>query len=64
MGVWMAVRGHPLRHNLEMSSTAVVAALLLIVAYRWFGFAPKSSIPCWFGQVIFQCGPSCALMGA
>jgi hypothetical protein len=64
MGVWMAVRGHPWRHNIEMSSTAVVAAVLVIVAYRWFGFAPASKPPGWFGQVAFQCGPSCALMGA
>lgn len=64
MGVWMAIRGHAWRHNLEMSSTAVVAALLLIAAYWWFGFAPKSSVPGWFGQALFQCGPSCALMGA
>lgn len=63
MGVWMAVRGHPWRHNIEMSSTAVVVALLLIVAYWWFGFVPKTSIPGWFGQVLFQCGPSCVLMG-
>jgi hypothetical protein len=64
MGAWMAVRRHPLRHNIEMSSTAVVVALLLIAAYRWFGFAPATTIPGWFGQVTFQCGPSCALMAA
>jgi hypothetical protein len=64
MGVWMAVRRHPLRHNIEMSSTAVVAAVLLIAAYRWFGLAPATTIPGWFGQVAFQCGPSCVLMGA
>jgi hypothetical protein len=64
MGVWMAVRGHPWRHNLEMSSTAVVAALSLVVAYWWFGFTPRTNAPGWFGQFLFQCGPSCALMGA
>jgi hypothetical protein len=64
MGIWMAVRGHPLRHNVEMSSTAVVAAVALIVAYWWFGFAPATRLPGWFGQFMFQCGPSCVLMGA
>lgn len=64
MGVWMAVRGHPLRHNIEMSSTSIITAILLIGAYRLFGFAPASKIPGWFGQLVFQCGPSCALMGA
>ena len=67
MGVWMAIRNHPLRHNLEMSSTAVIAAVLLIAAYWWFGFAPATpatTIPGWLGQAMFQCGPTCALMGA
>jgi len=64
MGAWMAVRRHPRRHNIEMSSTAVIAAVLLIAAYWWAGFAPATTIPGWFGQVAFQCGPSCALMGA
>lgn len=63
MGVYMAVRGHPLKHNLEMSSTAIVAALLLIAAYSWFGLVHESAIPGWFGQFTFQCGPTCLLMG-
>ena len=64
MAVWMAVRGHPWRHNIEMSSTSVIVAVLLIVAYWWFGFAPATRTPGWVGQFLFQCGPSCALMGA
>lgn len=64
MGVYMAVRGHPWRHNVEMSSTAVVMALLLIAAYSWFGFEHKNALAGWIGQMVFQCGPSCALMGA
>ena len=64
MGIYMAVRGHPLGHNLEMSSTAVVAALILVAAYSWLGLAHRSTIPGWFGQFMFQCGPTCALMGA
>jgi hypothetical protein len=64
MGAWMAVRRHPWRHNIEMSSTAVVVAVLLIAANWRFGFVPTTTISGWFGQVAFQCGPSCALMGA
>lgn len=64
MGIYMAIRGHPLAHNLEMASTSIVAALALIAAYSWFGLAHKSVIPGWFGQFLFQCGPSCVLMGA
>lgn len=64
MGMYMAIRGHPLRHNLEMASTSIAAALILIAAYSWFGLVHKSVIPGWFGQFMFQCGPSCVLMGA
>jgi hypothetical protein len=64
MGIYMALRGHPWRHNLEMSSTAVVVASVLIAATSWSGFAPKTNIPGWFGQFVFQCGPSCVVMGA
>ena len=64
MGIYMALRGHQWRHNLEMSSTAVVVALVLIAASSWFGFAPTTRVPGWCGQFIFQCGPSCVLMGA
>jgi len=64
MYVWMAFRHHPRRHSIEMSSTAVLTAVALIAAYWWFGFAPTSKIPGWLGQVVFQCGPSCAVMGA
>ncbi len=63
MGIYMAVRGHPLGHNLEMSSTAVVAAPILVAAYSWLGLVHTSTIPGWFGQFTFQCGPTCALMG-
>jgi hypothetical protein len=62
MGIYMAVRAHPWRHNLEMSSTAVVVALIVIAAYSWFGFVPSTRVPGWFGQYLFQCGPTCALM--
>lgn len=64
MGVYMAIRRHPWQHNLEMSSTAIVVALILIAASSWFGFAPRTNAPGWFGQFLFQCGPSCLLMGA
>ena len=64
MGIYMAVRGHPWRHNLEMSSTAVAVALIVIAGNVWFGFAPATRVPGWFGQFIFQCGPTCVLMGA
>lgn len=64
MGIYMALRGHPWRHNLEMSGTAVVVALVLIAASSWFGFAPSTRTPGWFGQFLFQCGPSCVLMAA
>ena len=63
MAVWMAFRGHAWRHNLEMSSTSIVAAILFIVAFG-LGLIPGRSLANWFGLFSLQCAPSCVLMGA
>ena len=57
----MAFRRHPWRHNLEMSATSIVAALLIIAAYE-FGLVPSRSLAAWYTLFAFQCGPSCLLM--
>ena len=63
MGTWMAIRGHAWRHNLEMSSTSVVVAILLMIGF-WLGVVHVKSTLGWFSLFAFQCGPSCALMAA
>ena len=63
MAAWMAFRGHPWRHNVEMSSTSIVAAVALVVAYSLGLIRVEASLG-WFSQFAAQCGPSCLLMAA
>jgi len=63
MGTWMALRHHPWRHNLEMSSTSIVATGLFAIA-SWMGwFTPETTLG-WFTLFTPMCGPTCLLMAA
>ena len=46
MAAWMRFRGHDWRTNLEMSSTSIILAVLLIGA-AWLGVIPKSDMLEW-----------------
>jgi hypothetical protein len=46
MAAWMRFRGHDWRSNLEMSSTSIILAILLIGAY-WLGVLPKNGMLEW-----------------
>jgi hypothetical protein len=46
MAAWMRFRGHDWRSNLEMSSTSIILAILLIGTY-WLGVIPKSGMLEW-----------------
>jgi hypothetical protein len=46
MAAWMRFRGHEWRTNLEMSSTSIMLAILLIGA-AWLGVIPKSGMLEW-----------------
>jgi multisubunit Na+/H+ antiporter MnhG subunit len=61
MGTFMAIRGHAWRHNLEMSSTSIIAAILLMIGF-WVGVVHVETAAGWISLFAFQCGPSCALM--
>lgn len=63
MGIWMAVRGHAWRHNLEMSSTSIIVAILFMIGF-WLGFVHVKTALGWFSLFALQCGPSCVLMAA
>jgi hypothetical protein len=63
MGAWMAFRRHPWRHNIEMSSTSIIVAVLYVIGY-WLGIVHVKTTLGWFSQFATQCGPSCALMAA
>jgi hypothetical protein len=63
MAVWMAFRGHPWRHNIEMSSTAVIATGLFALA-SWAGYIHVDTSLGWFSLFTLMCAPACLLMGA
>jgi hypothetical protein len=46
MAAWMRFRGHDRRSNLEMSSTPIILAILLIVV-SWRGVIPRSELLEW-----------------
>lgn len=61
MAVYMALRGHPARHNLEMSGSTIVGAIPLIGAL-WLGVLPQKTLDDWPSLFGFMCGPLCLLM--
>lgn len=61
MAAYMFVRGHPLRHNVEMSASAVVGAIVFVVALR-LGWLPAASFATVPGILLSICGPICLLM--
>jgi len=50
MAAWMRFRGHDWRSTLEMSSTSIVLAILLIGA-AWLGALPKSEMLEWIKRL-------------
>jgi hypothetical protein len=50
MAVWMRLRGHEWRSNLEMSSTSIVLAIVVIGAY-WLGVITKSGMVEWIASL-------------
>jgi hypothetical protein len=63
MAAYMALRGHPTRHNLEMSGSTVVGAMAFIPAL-WLGLIPQARLDDWPSLFAFMCGPLCFLMFA
>ena len=58
---YMALRGHPIRHNVEMSGSTIVGGLLLIGAL-WAGMFPEATLASWPSLFTFMCGPLCLIM--
>jgi hypothetical protein len=61
MAVYMALRGHPVRHNIEMSGSTVVGAVPFVGAL-WLGMIPQTKLDDWPSLFVFMCGPLCLLM--
>ena len=63
MAVYMYLRGHPVRHNVEMSGSTLVGAVPLI-GMLWLGWIPQAKFESWPALFLFSCGPLCLLMFA
>jgi hypothetical protein len=63
MAGYMALRGHPVRHNVEMSGSTIVGGILLIGAL-WAGMIPQATLANWLSLFAFMCGPLCLIMFA
>lgn len=61
MAGYMALRGHPVRHNVEMSGSTIVGGILLIGAL-WAGMFPQATLASWVSLFSFICGPLCLIM--
>jgi heavy metal-binding protein len=61
MAGYMALRGHPVRHNLEMSGSTIVGGIVLIGAL-WAGMFPQAMLASWPSLFSFMCGPLCLIM--
>jgi hypothetical protein len=61
MTVYMAVRGHGRRHNLEMTGSTFAAGTVVIVLL-WSGVISTSGLHTWRDLFPVICGPACLVM--
>jgi len=63
MAAFIALRGHPARHTVEMSGSTVAGAIPFIAAL-WLGMIPQAKLDGWVSLFALMCGPLCLLMFA
>lgn len=61
MAAYMAVRGHPRRHNLEMTGSTIGVGILM-AGLLWSGVIRASGLHDWHSLFGLVCGPACLLM--
>jgi hypothetical protein len=61
MAIYMAVRGHGRRHNLEMTGTTVGVGTA-VIGLVWSGVVSTSGLQTWRDVFGLVCGPACLLM--
>jgi hypothetical protein len=61
MGIYMAVRGHGRRHNLEMTG-ATIGVGIAMIGLVWSGVISTSGLQTWRDVFGLVCGPACLLM--
>jgi hypothetical protein len=61
MAIYMAVRGHGWRHNLEMA-VSTIAVGIAVIGLLASGVIAASSLPNWHSLFVLICGPACMIM--
>jgi hypothetical protein len=61
MAVYMAVRGHGRRHNLEMTGSTIAVGIV-VTGLLWSGAIPASGLHTWRDLFAMICGPACLVM--
>jgi hypothetical protein len=61
MAVYMAVRGHGLRHNLEMTGSTLAVGIV-VIGLLWSGAISASGLHTWRDLFSMICGPACLVM--
>jgi hypothetical protein len=61
MAVYMAVRGHGRRHNLEMTGSTLAVGIV-VIGLLWSGAIPASGLHTWRDLFAMICGPACLVM--
>jgi hypothetical protein len=61
MAIYMTVRGHGRRHNLEMTGTTIGVGIAM-VGLVWSGAISTTGLQTWSDVFGLVCGPACLLM--
>jgi hypothetical protein len=61
MAIYMAVRGHGRRHNVEMTGTTIGVGIAM-VGLVWSGAISTTGLQTWRDVFGLVCGPACLLM--
>jgi hypothetical protein len=61
MAVYMAVRGHGRRHNLEMTGSTFAVGIV-VIGLLWSGAISTSGLHTWRDLFSLICGPACLVM--
>jgi hypothetical protein len=61
MAVYMAVRGHGRRHNLEMTGSTLAVGIV-VIGLLWSGAISTSGLHTWRDLFSLICGPACLVM--
>jgi heme/copper-type cytochrome/quinol oxidase subunit 4 len=61
MAVYMALRGHGRRHNLEMTGSTIAVGIV-VIGLLWSGVIATSGLQNWHSLFGMMCGPACLVM--